>query len=231
MFFMANWKMNKTIGESESYAERINELLEGEETKHTIVIFPPFTALRSLSEHLKGISVGAQDIYYEESGAFTGEISPIMVREAGASYVIIGHSERRRLFGETNESVQKKALSALKHGLTPVICIGESLREREAGRTINIIKEQLGYIPKDKKVIIAYEPLWAIGTGRSASSEEIEEVHRFIKGIIDAPVLYGGSVNSRNSGEILGIEGVDGALIGGASLDADEFFSIIKSAK
>ncbi len=211
-----------------------------------IVVCPPFTLLNEISEIIQesNIGLGGQDLFWEGEGAFTGEVSAKMLKDVGCSYVIIGHSERRKYFGETDETVNKKLRAALKEELIPIVCIGESLEQREEGKTFDIVKEQIVQGFKDLsaeeilKVIIAYEPIWAIGTGRTATPEQAEEVHRFIRQQISEiyneeiasliRIQYGGSVKVENIEELIKQEDIDGALVGGASLEADSFVEIVK---
>ncbi|CAL7959285.1 Triosephosphate isomerase [Gammaproteobacteria bacterium] len=244
-----NWKMNKTINEALELAKALHYGLQyPEATKFEIVVAPPYTALSKTAEFLKDsfIGVSAQDLFWEDAGAFTGAISAPMVKDAGAEYVIIGHSERRQLFGETDNAVNKKIKAALKVGLVPIFCVGETLTEREAGKVNAVIGIQFSGGLVDltaedmKKVVIAYEPVWAIGTGKTATPQQAEEVHAIIRkmlvekfGQVTADVvrlLYGGSVKPSNSKELLSQPNIDGALVGGASLKAEDFIGIIKNA-
>lgn len=238
-----NWKMNKTVAESVSLVKELKKLVEDIKGRE-IIVCPPFTALSSVKAELftSNINVGAQNIYYEEKGAFTGEISPLMLKEL-CSHVIIGHSERRAYFNETNETVNKRIKIALQHGLTPIVCVGEKLEEREAGKTNDVIKDHVenglaGLSKEDmKKIIVAYEPVWAIGTGKTATPEQAEEVHVFIRGLLkemfgdevaeQTRILYGGSVKPANIKELMAKENVDGGLVGGASLDAKTFSKLV----
>ena len=243
-----NWKMNKTIEEAKAL---VLELIQGLEAIPTVdnVLFPPYTALAPLHDMLKNtkIGLGAQNLHWEESGAYTGEVSPLMVKEL-CQYVIIGHSERRQYFGETDETVNKKVKSALSHGLIPIVCIGETKDENRAGKTTEIITKQLrnGFndlSPNDmEKVIIAYEPIWAIGTGITATPEDANSVHSdVIRPIIQemfgdkaanaVRILYGGSVKAHNARDFFVMPSIDGGLVGGASLKADEFIKITEAAK
>lgn len=242
-----NWKLNKTIKEAIEFTTLLKRLVT--EFQHVdVVICPPYTALSDLSEILleSEIKLGAQDVYWEEKGAFTGEVSSSLIKDAGASYGVIGHSERRQFFNETNETVNRKTKAALTAGLTPIVCVGESLAEREAGKTFRVLEEQFRGSFKDltadpmKKIIIAYEPVWAIGTGKVATPSEAQEVHAFIRkelrsafGQECADVVrlqYGGSVKPENIAELMREADIDGALVGGASLDAKSFADIIKNA-
>ncbi len=240
-----NWKMNKTIGEAVGLCEELKEKLKDVQDVHIIVcptflsIYPAATALQHTN-----IGVGGQNMYWEESGAFTGEVSAEMLKEAGADYVIIGHSERRQYFGETNETVNKKVHKALSIGLTPIVCCGETLEQRESGELKKVIETQLtdglaGISAKDaQRVIIAYEPIWAIGTGKTASPEQAQEMHAFIrercaklwdKKTADVIVIqYGGSVKPENVKTLMAQPDIDGALVGGAALKAESFEALVR---
>ena len=245
-----NWKMNLNVKESLDYARTLLKETAGvEETD--VLVAPPFTALSAVGETLAGsrIFLGAQNMHWESGGAFTGEISPSMLLDAGCSHVILGHSERRSLFGETNEMIDRKFGAALQAGLIPILCIGETLEEREGGRTFAVIEKQLeesmkgliktGSIPDS--VILAYEPVWAIGTGKTATPEQAQEVHGFIRKWLGRTfdpslaakirILYGGSVKPDNISELMAKEDIDGALVGGASLKAQSFVPIVKYAR
>ncbi len=176
------------------------------------------------------IAVAAQNVHWEAEGAFTGEISAPMLRELGVYGAIVGHSERRQYFGETDETVARRARAALDAGLSVIACVGEVEREREAGETEDVLRRQVSVLPADEQLVVAYEPVWAIGTGRTATPELAQEAHSFIKSILDVRVIYGGSVKPENAGELLAQRDVDGALVGGASLDVDSFLSICRSA-
>ena len=245
-----NWKMYKTSEETKSFLgelkKRLSQLAEIE-----VVVCPPFTALQSASSVLKGsaIALGAQDVFWEAEGAFTGEISPRMLTEIGCRYVIIGHSERRQHFGETDEAVRRKTQAALQAGLIPIVCIGETLQEREKGQTYQILRRQLEGLCREggkpafavegfKKITIAYEPVWAIGTGRTATPAQAEEAHAMIRKELrifygeaeETRLLYGGSVKPDNIKALIQQPDVDGALVGGASLSLDSFVSIVEGA-
>ncbi len=242
-----NWKMNNSIEES---VKLISELKQGLiETKVKVIICPPFTSLETANALIKGsqIELGAQNMHNETSGAFTGEISASMLKSVGCKYVILGHSERRAIFGESNEFINKKVHKALSENLIPILCVGESLEEREKNITKDVVKKQL-LVGLDsvsseqaKDIIIAYEPVWAIGTGKTASPEQAQEVHEFIRTLLDEKygketaekmiIQYGGSVKPENAGELLSQKDIDGALVGGACLKADSFLGIIKAAK
>jgi triosephosphate isomerase len=243
-----NWKMNKDIPGSEVLINELTLKLQNEKISCEVIICPPFTSLESASKLLKNsfIKLGAQNMYFEDDGAFTGEISASMLKSAGCEFVILGHSERRTIFKENNALINKKIKKALQSGLKPIFCIGETLQEREDGITDKIVKTQLveglREISSDelKKIIIAYEPVWAIGTGRNATPQQAEEVHLFIRNLIlelyskelseNLIIQYGGSVKPENAKDLLTQPDVDGALVGGACLKSDSFVSIIKAA-
>ena len=234
-----NWKMNKTPTEGGSFVDRtVNLLLD---IKHVSVIFaPPFTGLFDMDVKPPFYSA-AQNCHWEDSGAFTGEISVSMIRDCGAEYVILGHSERRHVFGESDDWVNRKVKSVLDGGLKPILCIGETLGQREAGQTDLVLESQLELGLKDvaelEHCVIAYEPVWAIGTGVTADSEQVKLAHQAVRKILvelypgsdDIQVLYGGSVNPGNAEELISVPGVNGFLIGGASLDIDSFTSITQT--
>lgn len=243
-----NWKMNKTVAEARTL---VTDLVTGLQAVHQVekVLCPPFTDLMAVAEMLEGtdIYVGAQDLFWEVSGAYTGEISPLMVKEF-CSYVIIGHSERRAYFGETDETVNRKVKAALTHQLIPIVCVGETLQENEAGKTEAVIQRQLIEGLKDvviksaAELIIAYEPVWAIGTGKAASGELANKIIRdSVRGTLaklfgevasqEIRILYGGSVTSKNAAEFFSQSDIDGALVGGASLKAEEFCLITQAAE
>jgi triosephosphate isomerase len=239
----ANWKMNKTIGETEDFIHSFTPTVKGV-SGVDIVIAPPFSSLYTAAGLLKttGIKLAAQDVFYEEKGAFTGEISAVMLLSAGCSFVIIGHSERRQYFSETDEIVNKKVKTALKSGLEVILCIGESLEERESNRTFKVIEKQLAGSLKEispDRVTIAYEPIWAIGTGKTATPEQANEVHKFIRELLRKygdvsdriRILYGGSVTPENIASLISETDIDGALVGGASLKPDSFAKIVKGAE
>jgi triosephosphate isomerase len=237
-----NWKMFKTQAQAEALATDVRNGASGDVD---VVIAPPFTALATVAAVLKGSAVGlaGQNMHSEAEGAFTGEVSPAMLRDAGCTHVILGHSERRQLFGETDEGVAKKAQAAFAHGLTPIVCVGETLAERESSRTMEVVERQteraLRGLTADQAAVllVAYEPVWAIGTGRTATPEQAQEVHAFIRkhvaGSHGAPaaaalrILYGGSVKPDNIGALMAQADVDGALVGGASLEAFGFLKIV----
>jgi len=249
-FIAGNWKMFKDVEEAKELAASLKAVLKDvQPTDCEVAVCPPFTDLTAVHAVIKDsdIKLGAQNLYPKQEGAFTGEISPLMIRSTGCNYVIIGHSERRQYFGETNDSVNEKVKVALEYGINPIMCVGEKLEEREKGITNDVVKGHvvngLKDIPKDKvvHVTIAYEPVWAIGTGKTATPEQAEEVHAFIRGILAemydentsqaVRIQYGGSVKPGNVKELMAKENIDGALVGGASLKADSFEQIVKFYK
>ncbi len=242
-----NWKMHKTINESIELATGIKrELLDFDKVE--IVLCPVFTSLSNVYEVIMdtNIKLGAQNMFWEKEGAFTGEVSGAMLKDCGCEFVIIGHSERRKYFGETDDTVNKKIKAALSYGLTPIVCVGETLEERESGKEKIVVKTQLegafGDLSEDDvhKVIIAYEPVWAIGTGKTATPQQAAQMHKFIRNWIEEKfsqelasriiILYGGSVKPTNIAELMKEEDIDGALVGGASLKVDSFTEIVKNA-
>lgn len=244
-----NWKMYKTIGEAMELTQGLKrELFDLDEQNIDVVVCPPYTSLCEVSEIVaeSNILMGAQDLYWEDEGAFTGEVSGMMLKDAGAKFVIIGHSERRQYFGETNEGVNKKIKAALKHGLVPIVCIGETLAQRECNKTFEVLQDHLqnglkGLSALDiSKLVIAYEPVWAIGTGKTATSSQAQEAHKYIRNLLvklyDADtadsvrIQYGGSVKPENIVELMAQPDIDGALVGGASLKIESFLSIIRKA-
>lgn len=238
--------MNKNIGESIDLANSIKRSLYDAEGVE-IVVCPPFTSLSDVNEVIMetNIKLGAQDCYWEREGAFTGEVSAPMLKSVGCEYCIIGHSERRQFFGETNETVNKKLKALLKEGLSPIVCVGEKLDERKHGKTFDVIKDHvvnsLAGISKDQmlKTVVAYEPVWAIGTGVNATKEQAQEVHKYIRTLLgqmhdddvakSVRIQYGGSVKPENIKELISQEDVDGALVGGASLKAESFVQLVKN--
>jgi triosephosphate isomerase len=237
-----NWKMHNTIGDSIALAKAIRAGTE-DITKGEVVLAPPFTALNSVYDAIKGsrLALAAQNMFFEDKGAFTGEVAPGMLKDAGCTYVIIGHSERRKYFHELDEDVNLKIRKALASGLKPIVCVGETEDERDKGITEFVIgiqtKKALHGISSLDNIVIAYEPVWAIGTGKVATPVEAEEVHRFIRGVLadkygapsqEVRILYGGSVTPDNIEELMDMKDVDGALVGGASLKAETFLGIIK---
>ena len=243
-----NWKMYKTQAEARAFFAAFLPLARGVRNCD-IVVAPPFTAIAAAAEAAQGssVAIGAQDVFWEKEGAFTGEISPSMLAEAGCRYVIIGHSERRQFFGETSDTVAKKTKAALAAGLTPIVCIGELLEHREAGRTEEICETQFtggpgALTPEEfSRILIAYEPVWAIGTGKTATPEIAAAAHRFLRKCAQRKfaaeqaqalrILYGGSVKPDNIQGLMAQEELDGALVGGASLDAKSFASIVNGCE
>lgn len=243
----ANWKMYKTVGEAVNFVREFTGLVTGV-TGVEMVLCPPFTALAAVAGQLSGtnIALGAQNMYWADEGAFTGEIAPGMLKEIGCRYVILGHSERRQYFGETDETVNKKVHAALKHGLKPIVCVGERLEERESGTTEAVVRSQVqgslaGLTPEQAAgLVVAYEPVWAIGTGRTASAEDAQQVNAFIRGLLrdmfgDAAagavrIQYGGSVKPGNAALLMAQPDIDGALVGGAGLVAGSFAEIVKNS-
>lgn len=239
---VGNWKMNFSVNEAENF---VTEILGSINTNEVdVVICPNFTALDRISNLLEGtnIKLGSQNVYYENKGAFTGEISPSMLYSIGVEYCIVGHSERRQIFNETDEMVNLKAKKLLEIGIKPIICVGETLEQRNEKRMFDVVEDQVKNSLKDiskedmKNVVIAYEPIWAIGTGVTATSEEAEDMCKFIRNVVkgiysediskNLKVQYGGSVNAKNANEILNMPNIDGALVGGASLK-NEFTAIV----
>jgi triosephosphate isomerase (TIM) len=222
----ANWKMFKTRAETREFCERFRPP-EGVDA----VVCPPFTSLDVAVE--SGLTVYAQNVHWAAEGAFTGEISAPMLVELGVAGAIVGHSERRQYFGETDETVARRVVAALEAGLRVIACVGESEEEREAGQTKLVLRLQVEAIAdaagEHQGLVVAYEPIWAIGTGRTATPELAREAHAFVKDILDVPVLYGGSVKPDNAAELLGQPGIDGALVGGASLEVDSFEAICRA--
>ena len=238
-----NWKMFKTSAEAVETAKQI-VALASTTTAVDVMIAPPFTALDQVSDVVKNshVSLGAQNLFWENKGAYTGEISPSMLRSSGCNYVIIGHSERRQYFGETDEAINKKIKAAIDNNLIPIMCVGETENEREAEKTFLVLDKQVkkgleGFGPDDlETLVMAYEPVWAIGTGKTATIGQAQEVHQFLRSLIGKSfgnvlaksliILYGGSVKPNNIKELMGMPDVDGALVGGASLDPETFGNI-----
>jgi triosephosphate isomerase len=243
-----NWKMYKTKDEARKLCEGLKSSVGKSFDKGCVVVCPPYTALQDAYQVIKdsAIKLGAQNLHWEKEGAFTGELSAVMLKDAGCSFVIIGHSERRKYFGETNEGVNKKVKAALAQGLTPIVCVGETLDERKANKTLSIVEDHVrgalqGIESSDiLKIVIAYEPVWAIGTGVNATPQQAEEVHKFIRSLLeklyskDASsnilILYGGSVKPENIEELIKEEDIDGALVGGASLKVESFTQIVQKS-
>lgn len=244
-----NWKMNKTVAEALALVRELRGLVSMVRDQVEIAVCPPFTALSPVAKALEGsnIELGAQSCYWEASGAFTGEVAPPMLAEVGCTYVIVGHSERRQYFGETDETVNRRARAALKHALAPIVCVGETLVEREAGKTLAVVERQVrgglsGFTAEDaKRLVVAYEPVWAIGTGKVATTAQAQEVHAHIRRLLaelfgqplaaGVRIQYGGSVKPDNAADLMSQPDIDGALVGGASLKADDFAKIVKASK
>lgn len=239
-----NWKMYKTTGEARAFVEALIPKVQGVRGVE-VVICPPFTALGEALEAVRGslIRVGAQNMHWADQGAYTGEVAPGMLKDLGCTYVILGHSERREYFGERDEEIGKKLQAALKHGLRPILCVGETLEQRERGGTQAVVEKQLRGALQGldgeslSPLVIAYEPVWAIGTGRTASAADAEETIAFLRETLAAiggralaqkvPILYGGSVKPDNIKELMAQPNIDGALVGGASLEVDSFAAIV----
>ena len=240
-----NWKMNKTVEEAVDLVKQLKAAISGVKGVE-VAVAPAFTALYAVSKELKdsAVRLAAQNMFWEEKGAFTGEVSPLMLKEMGCAYVIIGHSERRQFFGETDETVNRRMKTVITHGMKPIFCIGETLKEREENRTFSVVERQIEGGLKDikenevKTMVIAYEPVWAIGTGKTATPQEAEEVHRFIRqkleklysgGVAEAiRIQYGGSVTPENVKGLMDQQDIDGALVGGASLKSESFSKIVR---
>jgi len=247
---VGNWKMYKTSSEAVTLVKELIDLVEDAKGVDAAVA-PPFTALQSVAALLESgntrVGLGAQNMHWEDEGAYTGEVSPAMLKELNVKYVIIGHSERRAYFGETDEGVNKKVAAAIAHRLTPIMCVGETLEEREEERTTEVVKRQIFGGLKDLKaqdvgqMVIAYEPIWAIGTGRSATAKDANDVIRHIRALVgsqfgqevakEVRIQYGGSVKPDNIGEFMAEPDIDGALVGGASLEAQSFAKIVQGAE
>ncbi len=247
IFIAGNWKMNNTVAEAAALVEGL-KARAGDVGNVDVAVCPTFTTLASVVAGLAGtpIKVGAQNVHWAASGAYTGEVSAAMLKETGVDYVIIGHSERRQYFGETDETVNQRTKAALAAGLLPIVCVGETLAEREAAKTEEVVKTQTegglaGLTAEQAATItVAYEPVWAIGTGKTATPEMAQEVHAFLRGVLagmfgqavadQIRIQYGGSMKPSNAAELLAQPDIDGGLIGGASLKADDFFGIVTSA-
>lgn len=242
---IGNWKMNKTVKEAINLVSSLKKQLKDVKERE-IVVCPPFTSLCEVHDVVRNsnIGLGAQDVFYEDKGAYTGEVSAEMLKDVGCGYVIIGHSERRQYFNETDEIVNKKVKKSLEHDLKVIVCVGENLEEREKGEHRAVIEKQVRRCLKGVKkenmgnVIMAYEPIWAIGTGKTAKPEQAQEMHSFIRSLLgmlfndgaakQTKILYGGSVNPNNIKDLMKQKDINGALVGGASLDAEKFISIVK---
>jgi triosephosphate isomerase (TIM) len=223
VLIVANWKMYKGPRATREFLERF-ESPAGVD----VAIAPSFVSLAAAVE--SGHTVYAQNVHWEREGAFTGEVSVPMLKEIGVAGAIVGHSERRQYFGETDETTGRRAAAALEGGLRVIACVGETEEEREAGQTAQVLHRQVGALPKDERLVIAYEPVWAIGSGKASTPEHAEDAHEGIKSMLDVPVIYGGSVKPENAAELLAQPAVDGALVGGASLDPTSFTTICRAA-
>jgi triosephosphate isomerase len=229
MLIAGNWKMFKGPAEAAAFARSLREVDLPIDVD--VVVCPPYVSLADTVQALAGTEIGvfAQSCHWAAEGAFTGEISAPMLQELGVYGTLVGHSERRQYFGETDETVAKRVAAALAAGLDVIACVGETEAERDAGETNDVLRRQLAALEPDDNLVIAYEPVWAIGTGKTATPELAQQAHETIKSLIDAPVLYGGSVKPENAAELLAQPAIDGALVGGAALDVDSFASICRS--
>jgi triosephosphate isomerase len=243
-----NWKLNKDVPQTEELLRGLKNAMSFDLKGVKVIVCPPFTSLETASRWIKGtpLLLGAQNMYHEDEGAFTGEISPTMLKSVGCEYVILGHSERRQIFGETDEFINKKVRKAIASGLIPIVCVGETLDQREKNATAQVVTTQVRGVLSGlsaenmQSIVIAYEPVWAIGTGRTATPHQAEEVHLLIRTLLaelyspataeSVIIQYGGSVKPDNAAELLWQPNVDGALVGGACLKADSFSAIIKAA-
>ena len=236
MLIAGNWKMFKTPSQAAAFCRELRQPL-GDFSDIEIAVCPPYGSLASAVEVLSGckVAVYAQNVHWAESGAFTGEVSAAMLLELGVDGVIVGHSERRQYFGETDETVALRAKAGLDAGLRVIACVGELEAERDANETEAVLARQMAPIIEQngahERLVIAYEPVWAIGTGKTASPEQAQEAHAFIRGLLDVPILYGGSVKPSNAEELMGQPDVDGALVGGASLEVESFIGICEAAR
>ncbi|WP_163099099.1 triose-phosphate isomerase [Peribacillus alkalitolerans] len=243
-----NWKMHKTIGEAKSFLEEVVKLVPSKDKMESVICAPAlFLEQLVQGSQNSDVEIGAQNMHFEESGAFTGEVSPVALADIGVKYVILGHSERREMFNETDESVNKKVLAAFKHGLTPIVCCGETLEQRESGKTNDLvgdqIKKALQGLDSDqvKQTVIAYEPIWAIGTGKSSTADDANEVCAHIRSVVAGQfsedvagavrIQYGGSVKPSNIKEYMAQPDIDGALVGGASLEASSFLQLLEAGQ
>jgi len=230
MLIAGNWKMYKTATETAEFCRELREAL-GEVEDVDVAVCPSFTGLAPAVQALADteIAVAAQNVHWEPDGAYTGEISAPMLVDLGVYGAIVGHSERRQYFGETDEAVGRRAAAALDAGLSVIACVGELEEERERGETEDVLRRQLAPLGAHDNLVVAYEPVWAIGTGKTATPDLAQEAHAFVKSLLDVPVLYGGSVKPENAAELLGQPDVDGALVGGASLEVDSFVAICRA--
>lgn len=246
MFIAGNWKMNTDLGGAVRLAEEVVEAVD-DPGDVRVAICPPFVSLNAVSHVVDGspVALGAQNLHYEEEGAYTGEVSARMLTSVGCAYVIIGHSERRQYFGETDETVNRRVRNAMGHNLIPIVCVGETLEERDAGREEEVVERQFLQglsevrVSDAGRLVVAYEPVWAIGTGRNASPQQAQDMHAFIRSLLrrsygsavgqEIHILYGGSMKPSNAEELLSQPDVDGGLVGGASLSAGDFAAIVKA--
>jgi triosephosphate isomerase len=225
-----NWKMFKGPDEAGAFCRALREVELPDDVD--VVVCPPYVSLEAAVRALAGTEVGvfAQSCHWDDEGAFTGEVSAPMLREVGVYGTLVGHSERRQWFGETDETVARRTAAALEAGLHVIACVGETLEEREAGETEAVLRRQVSVLEHDDNLVVAYEPVWAIGTGKTATPELAQQAHEVVKELLDVPVLYGGSVKPENAAELLSRPAVDGALVGGASLELESFAAICRSA-
>jgi triosephosphate isomerase (TIM) len=226
-----NWKMHKGPAEAAAFCAALRERLAGFEGVD-VAVCPPYPSLAVAVQAVAGteIAVAAQNVHWERQGAYTGEVSVDMLLELGVYGTIVGHSERRQLFGETDEGVARRTAAALEAGLWVIACVGETEEERERGETEDVLRRQVSVLEAHEQLVVAYEPVWAIGTGKTATPEEAQDAHAFVRSLLDVPVLYGGSVKPENAAELLAQPAVDGALVGGASLEVESFAAICESA-
>jgi triosephosphate isomerase len=231
MLIAGNWKMYKTTSETGDFCRALRDAL-GELDSVDVAVCPPYTGLAAAVQALADteIAVAAQNVHWEADGAYTGEISAPMLADLGVYGAIVGHSERRQYFGETDDAVARRARAALEAGLSVIACVGELEEERERGETEEVLRRQLARLDAHDNLVVAYEPVWAIGTGKTATPDLAQEAHAFVKSLVDVPVLYGGSVKPENAAELLAQPDVDGALVGGASLEVDSFVAICRAA-
>jgi triosephosphate isomerase (TIM) len=231
MLIAGNWKMFKGPAEAREFCVALRETALPDDVD--VVVCPPYVSLAVAVQVLAGTEIGvfAQNCHWADDGAYTGEVSAPMLRELGVYGTLVGHSERRQSFGETDQTVAKRTRAALAAGLHVIACVGETESEREAGETASVLRRQVSVLEADDNLVIAYEPVWAIGTGKTATPDMAREAHETIKELLDVPVLYGGSVKPENAGELLAHDAVDGALVGGASLDVDSFRAICRASR
>jgi triosephosphate isomerase (TIM) len=230
MLIAGNWKMFKGPRETAEFCRLLRDAELPEDVD--VVVCPPYVSLADAVQALAGTEIGvfAQNCHWDQEGPYTGEVSPSMLQELGVYGTVVGHSERRQLFGETDETVARRTRAALDAGLDVIACVGETQSERDAGQTDEVIRRQVSVLEADESLVVAYEPVWAIGTGRTATPEMAQQAHELVKSLLDVPVLYGGSVKPENAAELLGQPAVDGALVGGASLDVDSFAAICRAS-